>query len=125
MADADFYRKQADLLLSWAAAADDAIVKEQLRSRAQNYLTVAARLASPSPSALPARGLRRRSAFSSRARSLIAARSSSVNPLDALAVALAPERCGPFFARLLSATAKHLRAPNAHATLMTTFPAQD
>jgi hypothetical protein len=51
MADADFYRKQADLLLSWAAAADDAIVKEQLRSRAQNYLTVAARLASPSPSA--------------------------------------------------------------------------
>jgi hypothetical protein len=54
MADADFYRKQADLLLSWAAAADDAIVKEQLRERAQNYLAMAARLAPPPASVQPA-----------------------------------------------------------------------
>jgi hypothetical protein len=51
MADADFYRKQAELLLGWAAAADDAIVKEQLRGRAQSYLTIAARLAPPCPPA--------------------------------------------------------------------------
>jgi hypothetical protein len=37
---------------------------------------------SASPSALPARGLRREAAFSSSARSYIAARSSFVNPLD-------------------------------------------
>jgi len=41
MADAEFYRKQAELLLSWAAAADDPIVKEQLRTLAQDYLTMA------------------------------------------------------------------------------------
>ena len=42
----------------------------------------------PSPSALSARGPRRPSAFSSRSRSLIAARSSSVNPLVVLPIAL-------------------------------------
>src|SRR6266508_2901337 len=42
-----------------------------------------------SPSTLPARGPRRAAAFSSWARSLIAARSSSVNPLDALPVTVA------------------------------------
>jgi hypothetical protein len=47
MPDAEFYRKQAELLLSWAAAADDPIVKEQLRTRAQDYLTMAASLAQP------------------------------------------------------------------------------
>src|SRR5262245_65068164 len=46
-----------------------------------------------SPSALPARGPRRASAFSSLARSLIAARSSSVNPLDALPVVLLADFC--------------------------------
>jgi hypothetical protein len=46
MQDAEFYRKQADLLLSWAAA-DDPIVKEQLRTRAQDYLTMAASLPQP------------------------------------------------------------------------------
>ena len=43
---------------------------------------------SPSPSALSARGLRRPSAFSSWARSFIAARSSSVNPSDVLSIAV-------------------------------------
>ena len=47
MPDAEFYRKQAELLLSWASAADDPIVKEQLRTRAQDYLTMAASLAQP------------------------------------------------------------------------------
>src|SRR5205823_901451 len=47
---------------------------------------------SPSPAALSfvARGPRRASAFSSCARSFIAARSSSVNPLDVLLIALVP-----------------------------------
>ena len=44
MPDADFYRKQAELLLSWAAAAEDPIVKEQLRGRAQDYMSLAATL---------------------------------------------------------------------------------
>src|SRR3979411_2346398 len=65
-----------------------------------------------SPSALPARGLRREAAFSSWPRSLIAARSSSVNPLDALPVVLLAD-CGvAFLAGFLSAIAKHLRAWN-------------
>src|SRR6266508_6920740 len=41
-----------------------------------------------SPSALPARGPRRAATFSSWARSFIAARSSSVNPLDFLSIAV-------------------------------------
>jgi len=45
--------------------------------------------ASPSPSAFCARRPRRASAFSSWARSFIAARSSSVNPLAALPVTVA------------------------------------
>src|SRR5262245_24415435 len=49
-----------------------------------------------SPSALSARGPRRAAAFSSWARSLIAARSSSVNPLDALPVVLLVGFCVPF-----------------------------
>src|SRR5438309_8029443 len=68
-----------------------------------------------SPSALPARGPRRAAAFSSWARSLIAARSSSVNPLDALPVVLLvllADCCVPVFAGFLSAIAKLLRAPN-------------
>src|SRR5207342_327930 len=56
-----------------------------------------------SPSALAA------SAFSSWARSLIAARSSAVNPL--VAVVLLADPC-VFFEAFLSAIAKHLRAPN-------------
>src|SRR5450759_272235 len=62
---------------------------------------------SVSPSALAA------SAFSSRARSRIAAFSSSVNPLDVLpiAVALLAAFCVTFFAGFLSAIAKHLGAP--------------
>src|SRR6266516_4359894 len=67
---------------------------------------------SPSPSALSffRRGPRRASAFSSWARSFIAARSSSVNPLDFLliAVVLLADSCVPFFAGFLSAIAKHL-----------------
>jgi hypothetical protein len=65
-----------------------------------------------SASALPAGGPRRAAAFSSRARSLIAARSSSVNPLDALPVVLLADCCVAFFAGFLSAIAKHLRAWN-------------
>src|SRR5436309_9633697 len=61
-----------------------------------------------SPSALPARGPRRAAAFSSWARSLIAARSSSVNPLE---VVLLENRCVPVFAGFLSAIANLLRAP--------------
>ena len=41
-----------------------------------------------SPSALPARGPRRAAAFSSWARSFIAARSSSVNPSNVLSIAV-------------------------------------
>ena len=44
MPSADFYQQQAELLLSWAAAANDAVVKEQLRKRAQDYLALAAQL---------------------------------------------------------------------------------
>jgi hypothetical protein len=67
-------------------------------------------LAFPVRLALFARGPRRASAFNSWARSLIAARSSSVNPLDFLlfAVVLLADFCVPFFAGLLSASAKHL-----------------
>src|SRR5439155_20472863 len=65
-----------------------------------------------SPSAFSARGPRRASAFSSWKRSFIAARSSSVNPLDALPVVLVADCCVPFFAGFLSAIARHLRAPN-------------
>ena len=60
-----------------------------------------------SPSALPARAV----AFSSWARPLIAARSSSVNPLDALPVILLADCCVPVSAGVLSATAKLLHAP--------------
>src|SRR5918992_815947 len=54
--------------------------------------------------------LARASAFNSRARSFIAARSSSVNPLDVLpvAVVLLGDFCAVFFAGFLSAIAKHL-----------------
>ena len=73
-----------------------------------------------SPSALPAREPRRASAFSSWACSFIAARSSSVNPVDALVVAAVRfvDFCVAFFAVLLSAIAKHLRAPidSAHVS---------
>src|SRR5881396_3095324 len=65
-----------------------------------------------SPSPLTARAPRREAAFSSWARSLIAARSSSVNPLDALPVVLLADCCVAFFAGFLSAIAKHLREPN-------------
>src|SRR5262249_34413667 len=57
-----------------------------------------------SPSALP-----RAAAFSSRLRSFIAARSSSVKRWDALLVVLV---FVPFFAGFLSAIANHLRTPN-------------
>src|SRR4030095_12322566 len=67
-----------------------------------------------SPSAFFARGPRRASAFSSWARSFIAARSSAVNPLDFLpvAVVLLLDFCVPFFAGFLSAIAKYLRSSN-------------
>src|SRR6266487_3120096 len=65
-----------------------------------------------SPSALPGRGPRRAAAFSSWARSLIAARSSFVNPFDALPVVLLADCSVPFFAGFLSAIAKLLPAPN-------------
>ena len=42
MDTANFYRKQANLLLSWAAVATDPTIKEQLRKRAQEYLSAAA-----------------------------------------------------------------------------------
>src|SRR3981189_2388768 len=56
-----------------------------------------------SPSALPARGPRRAAAFSSWARSLIAVRSSSVNPLDALPMVLLADFFVLFFAAFFSA----------------------
>src|SRR5438105_8689273 len=61
-----------------------------------------------SPSALSL--LARAVAFSSWLRSFIAARSSSVNPLDFLliAVVILADFCVPFFAGFLSAIAKHL-----------------
>src|SRR5213592_929373 len=60
---------------------------------------------SRSPSALFL--LARSSAFNSRARAFIAARSSSVNPLDAPVLLADP--CAFFVAVLLSAIVKHLR----------------
>src|SRR6266576_309130 len=65
-----------------------------------------------SPSALPARGPRRAAAFSSWPRSLIAARSSFVNPFDPLPVVLLADCSVPFFAGFPSAIAKLLPAPN-------------
>src|SRR5438445_5009911 len=58
-----------------------------------------------SPSALPPRGPGRAAVFSSWARSFIAARSSSVNPLNVLpiAVVLLADFCVAFFAGFLSA----------------------
>jgi len=59
MATAQFYRTQAGLLLSWAAAADNPTVKEQLRARAQDYLMKAAQLEQrpePNGAALPHSG---------------------------------------------------------------------
>src|SRR2546422_6241577 len=72
-----------------------------------------------SPSGLPARGPRRAAAFSSWARSLIAARSSSVNPLEDLpvAVVLLADFCVSFFAGFLSGIAKLLGAPNESQSL--------
>src|SRR5205823_10327304 len=61
-----------------------------------------------SPSALPARGLRREAAFSSWARSLIATRSSSVNPLDAVPAVLLADCCVAFLEGFLSDIAKFL-----------------
>src|SRR5919201_5986096 len=71
-----------------------------------------------SPSALPARGPRRASAFSSWARSFIAARSSSVNPLDflSIAVVLLADFCVPFLAGFLSAIATHLLRTAQHSS---------
>jgi hypothetical protein len=62
---------------------------------------------SPSPSALSCFAPRRASAFSSWARSLIAARSSSVNPLDFLlvAVVLLADLCVAFFALIVPSCA--------------------
>ena len=54
-----------------------------------------------SPSALPARGPRREAAFSSLARSFIAARSSSVNPFEVLPVVLLADFCVAFLAGFL------------------------
>jgi hypothetical protein len=78
------------------------------------YLGISAIFASTSlsPSVLPARESRRAAVFTSWARSLIAARSSSVNPLDASPVMLLTDCCVPVFAGFLSAIAKHVRAPN-------------
>jgi hypothetical protein len=44
----------------------------------------------------------------------MAARSSAVNPFDfpPVAVEVLADLCAPFFAGFLSATRKHLRAPN-------------
>jgi hypothetical protein len=53
MARADFYRQQADLLRAWGAAANDPVVKEQLRKRAEDYMTLAARLEQQQAEAQP------------------------------------------------------------------------
>src|SRR5438105_5911497 len=86
------------LMMAWSRSA-------MARSRSGISAIFASR--SLSPSALPARGPRRAAAFSSWARSRIAARSSSVNPLDALPVLL-EDCCVPIFAGFLSAIAKLL-----------------
>src|SRR6266545_3455222 len=96
------------LMMAWSRSA-------MARSRAGISAIFAS--TSLSPSALPARGPRRAAAFSSWARSLIAARSSSVNPLDALPVVLLADCCLPVFAGFLSAIAKLLRAMNESQSL--------
>src|SRR5438105_2230538 len=91
------------LMMAWSRSA---------MARSRSGISAIFASTSLSPSALPARGLRREAAFSSWARSLIAARSSSVNPVDALAVVLLADCCVAFFAGFLSAIAKLLRATN-------------
>src|SRR5438067_6831651 len=90
------------LMMAWSRSA---------MARSRSGISAIFASTSLSPSALPARGLRREAAFSSWARSLIAARSSSVNPLDALAVVLLENGRVPFLAGFLSAIAKLLPAP--------------
>jgi hypothetical protein len=55
MGTANYYRGQANLLLSWAAAATDPTIKEQLRKRAQEYLSAAdfLEMQSSPPTSLP------------------------------------------------------------------------
>src|SRR5262249_10340740 len=81
-------------------------------TRSRPFIAAIAASTSRSPSALFL--LARSSAFRSRARAFIAARSSSVNRLDflSIAVVLSAGVCAPFFAGFLSASAKHLLAPD-------------
>src|SRR6266487_2470926 len=91
------------LMMAWSRSA---------MARSRSGISAIFASTSLSPSALPARGPRRAAAFSSWARSLIAARSSSVNPLDASPVVLLADCCVPVFAGFLSAILKHLSAQN-------------
>src|SRR5438445_10411564 len=81
-------------------------------ARSGSFMAAIAASTSLSPAALFL--LARSSAFSSWARAFIAARSSSVNPLDflSIAVVLFADFCVLFFAGFLSAISNHLRAPN-------------
>src|SRR5512132_771936 len=80
---------------------------------------------SRSPSALPAPRPRRASAFSSRVRAFIAARSSSVSPwnFSLLAVALLADFRVSFIAGFLSAIGKYLLASNESQPLLATIDA--
>jgi hypothetical protein len=84
-------------------------------AKARSGPGISAIFASTARSPAAASLLARASAFSSRARSFIAARSSSVNPLDVEPVlaALAADICAPFFAGFLSAIARHLHTGTA------------
>src|SRR5256884_8716134 len=96
------------LMIAWSRLA---------MARSGSFIATIAASTSLSPSALSLSA--RASAFSSWARAFIAARSSSVNPLDFLLipVVLLAAFCVDFFAGFLSAIAKHLRVPNEASRL--------
>jgi predicted enzyme related to lactoylglutathione lyase len=71
----------AGLMIAWSRSA---------MARSGSGISAILASTAPSPSALPARGPRRASAFSSSVRSFIAARSSSEKPADVLSVAVVP-----------------------------------
>src|SRR4029453_14222094 len=95
------------------------------RARSGSGISAILASTSPSPSALPARGPRRASAFSSLVRSFIAPRSSSVRPVNVLSVALVvlADCWVSFSVGFLSAMAEYLLASNASQPLLATIAA--
>src|SRR5262249_9422486 len=88
------------LMMAWSRSA---------MARSRSGISAIFASTSLSPSALSAPGWRRAAGFCSWTCSLIAARSSSVNPLDALPVFLVADCFVPVFAGFRSAIAKFLR----------------